>query len=362
MKRQIFKVLTLIFALVLVFALPMSAEEYLTGDMNGDGVVNTDDAIYLLRHVLNKEQYELACNHNLTAHEAKAPTCTEIGWEAYETCSRCSYTTYKESRALDHNYVDGICLRCKTPKTSTGLEYSLGYNNQYCYITGIGLCTDTALVIPNQIDGYIVNFIASSAFADCKQIESVIISDGVKSIGKLAFANCTSLKKVIIPDSITSADGGIFYGCIALEDVVLGKGIKELKHAEIRTTTNNVTTTKTHGMFEGCVALSKIEIPTTVIKIGKFAFANCSSIENIVIPESVNTIDESAFYKCISLNNITIPNSVNAIGDWSFAHCSSLETVILPDNLTEISEFLFEKCTSLKTIAIPAVHHLNLSP
>ena len=64
MKKQIFKVLTLIFALALVFVLPMSAEEYLTGDMNGDGVVNTDDAIYLLRHVLNKEQYELACNHN----------------------------------------------------------------------------------------------------------------------------------------------------------------------------------------------------------------------------------------------------------------------------------------------------------
>ena len=49
MKKQLFKVLTLIFVLALLFALPMSAEDYLTGDMNGDGVVNTDDAIYLLQ-------------------------------------------------------------------------------------------------------------------------------------------------------------------------------------------------------------------------------------------------------------------------------------------------------------------------
>ena len=71
MKKQIFKVLTLIFALALVFALPMSAEDYKTGDMNGDGVVNTDDAIYLLRHVLDNDKYQLACNHNFEYYEAK---------------------------------------------------------------------------------------------------------------------------------------------------------------------------------------------------------------------------------------------------------------------------------------------------
>ncbi len=35
-------------------------------------------------------------NHDLVHHEAKAATCTEIGWEAYDTCSRCDYTTYAE--------------------------------------------------------------------------------------------------------------------------------------------------------------------------------------------------------------------------------------------------------------------------
>ena len=43
-----------------------------------------------------------ALNHDLKQYAAKAPTCTEIGWDAYETCSRCDYTTRKELPALNH--------------------------------------------------------------------------------------------------------------------------------------------------------------------------------------------------------------------------------------------------------------------
>ena len=43
-------------------------------------------------------------NHALEQHAAKAPTCTEIGWNAYETCSRCNYTTYAELPA-QHDFV-----------------------------------------------------------------------------------------------------------------------------------------------------------------------------------------------------------------------------------------------------------------
>ena len=46
-----------------------------------------------------------ALNHALEQHEAQAPTCTEIGWDAYETCSRCDYTTYAELPALNHDLV-----------------------------------------------------------------------------------------------------------------------------------------------------------------------------------------------------------------------------------------------------------------
>ena len=45
---------------------------------------------------------ELPAQHDLKQHAAKAPTCTEKGWNAYETCSRCDYTTYAEQPALNH--------------------------------------------------------------------------------------------------------------------------------------------------------------------------------------------------------------------------------------------------------------------
>lgn len=46
-----------------------------------------------------------ALNHALVQHDAQAATCTEKGWNAYETCSRCDYTTYAELPALNHALV-----------------------------------------------------------------------------------------------------------------------------------------------------------------------------------------------------------------------------------------------------------------
>ena len=46
-----------------------------------------------------------ALGHDLIHHDAQAPACTEIGWDAYDTCSRCDYTTYVEKPALDHDLV-----------------------------------------------------------------------------------------------------------------------------------------------------------------------------------------------------------------------------------------------------------------
>lgn len=72
-----------------------------------------------------------ALNHDLVRHVAQAPTCTEKGW-AYDTCSRCNYTTYAEQPALNHDYqavtveptceADGYtiftCSRCKDSYTA----------------------------------------------------------------------------------------------------------------------------------------------------------------------------------------------------------------------------------------------------
>ena len=49
-----------------------------------------------------------ALKHKLVHHDAKAPTCTEIGWEEYDTCSRCDYTTKVEIPAAGHDYTEKV--------------------------------------------------------------------------------------------------------------------------------------------------------------------------------------------------------------------------------------------------------------
>ena len=49
-----------------------------------------------------------ALKHKLVHHDAKAPTCTETGWEEYDTCSRCDYTTKVEIPALEHDYTEKV--------------------------------------------------------------------------------------------------------------------------------------------------------------------------------------------------------------------------------------------------------------
>ena len=70
-------------------------------------------------------------NHDLVQHAAKAPTCTEIGWDAYEACSRCDYTTRKELPALKHDLVyykakDPTCTEpgCDAYETCSRCDYT----------------------------------------------------------------------------------------------------------------------------------------------------------------------------------------------------------------------------------------------
>ena len=62
-------------------------------------------------------ELKAALGHDLTEHAGKAPTCTEIGWEAYKTCSRCDYTTYEEIAATGHT--PGSAATCTEPQTCT---------------------------------------------------------------------------------------------------------------------------------------------------------------------------------------------------------------------------------------------------
>lgn len=79
-----------------------------------------------------------ATGHSLTHHAAKAATCTQPGWEAYDTCSKCSYSTYQALPALGHDYQaeviprtcekDGYtlhtCSRCQDSYTDSMIRHA----------------------------------------------------------------------------------------------------------------------------------------------------------------------------------------------------------------------------------------------
>ena len=88
-----------------------------------------------------------ALKHDLAQIPAKAATCTETGWNAYEKCSRCSYTTYVELPMSEHTYSSVVVK----PQFD-----SQGYTQYTCSVCGHSYkdnFTDPLTYLPGDIDG-----------------------------------------------------------------------------------------------------------------------------------------------------------------------------------------------------------------
>ncbi len=162
--------------------------------------------------------------------------------------------------------------------------------------------------------GTMKNYAYSPSAPWGNNIKTVVIEDGVTSIGDFAFHNCLSLTSITIPDSVINIGDYAFYNC---------------------------------------TFLTSITIPDSVTNIGEYAFDRCSSLTSIIIPDSVTSIGKSAFYKCDALTSVLIGDSVTYIGDYAFSECTSLESIAIPDNVTSIDHCAFYSCTSLSSITLP---------
>lgn len=97
----------------------------------------------------------------------------------------------------------------------------------------------------------------------------------------------------------------------------------------------------------------KIIIPSSVKKIGKYAFYECPLLEEIIIPEGVIEICQKAFFECSSLKEITIPKTVEKIDNYAFENCKSVENLIIPNHVSNFGKLIFKGFSSLKNITIP---------
>ena len=227
-----------------------------------------------------------------------------------------------------------------------------------------------AVVIPAQIPGAgTVTSLYTGAFNGCTNVTSVIIPNGVLSIGVGAFQGCTGLTNVTLADSVTSIGNEAFQGCTSLANVGIPSGVTSLGTGLFFACTSLVAITAdpqnpAFSSFNG-VLFDKSQstlvvypaglaggyaIPSSVTTIGVDAFATCGSLTSVVIPSGVLSIGAAAFQRCTGLASVVIPSSVTNIGPAPFGACSSLAAIMVdPQNpaYRSLNGVLFDKSLSL---------------
>lgn len=73
-----------------------------------------------------------------------------------------------------------------------------------------------------------MSVIATGAFAECVNLEDLVLPNSVKYIGNKAFAECSSLKKINLPNSIEVIEDEAFADCYALESVIIPDSVKSI--------------------------------------------------------------------------------------------------------------------------------------
>ncbi len=144
-------------------------------------------------------------------------------------------------------------------------------------------------------------------------IKSVVIGNGVTSIGDFAFAECSNLTSVTIADSVTSIGILAFVNCTSLTDITMPEGLTRISDE----------------MFWGCSSLTDIVLPDGVTSIDNRAFGDCDNLSGIAIPKSVTYIGERIFASCYSLDNIFYSGTEN---DWNEIDIDDYERDILSEH------------------------------
>ena len=205
--------------------------------------------------------------------------------------------------------------------------------------------------------------------------------DALEEYIEFADAN---VKAICIENWDTNHDGELSYSEAAavtkIGQVFKNSGITSFDELQYFTGLSSIG----NRAFDGCSALTSIEIPNSVTSLGYYAFHNCRGLTSIEIPNSVTFIESGAFSGCgltkiivapdnpvydsrdncnaiieTSTNtliagcmNTLIPNSVTSIGYDAFDGCSGLTSIMIPNSVTSINNYAFVGCSGLTNIIV----------
>lgn len=215
-------------------------------------------------------------------------------------------------------------------------------------------------------------------FSYATSVETVVIQDGVTSIGDSAFFGCDPMVSVTIPQTLTAIGRGAFEQCDALSTVSICD-LGSWCQIDFENSTSNpltlarqlrlngelvtsleipegITHIKPYA-FYGFKGLRSMTLGADVTHIGDFAFNQCTSLKNISFSESLESIGVAAFYKCTSLTEVLIPDGVESIGLSAFNHCTGLQTLLIPGSISSMGDSVFAYCTNLTSVAFAEGSH-----
>ena len=217
-------------------------------------------------------------------------------------------------------------------------------------------------------------------FANCLELEEVILPTNLQAIGAGVFYNTPKLKTLkytgytgeenILPATVTELGGYAFLNC-GLESLTAG-GLKSIyknafSESNLRAVDLSDSPLSTIDIFafRNTEKLRKVQLPSKLTKIGRAAFEN-SGIQELLLPETVTTI-ESAAFRNSSLTSINLSNVISYGAErwrasstygyiedgYIFENCKYLASVVLSKDLSMLVDGMFRNCNSLETFVIP---------
>lgn len=195
-----------------------------------------------------------------------------------------------------------------------------------------GLMFETRVKI--SFDDDVLPFNVSKAF------ETIRISKSIKFIHRKAFENMNSLNNIICEGNpLYYTEQETLFSHFPHEAVIASRSIRSIHFRELLIAIRPFA-------FEGCIFLTSVRIPSSVIKINKRAFANAVSLEKLKFGRfsQIEEIEDDAFFKT-KLSKIRLPSSLKRIGSFSFnTQCENQAVMFDHDsNLSKVGLCAFNR-------------------
>ena len=253
-----------------------------------------------------------------------------------------------------------------------GLIYTIGENNTAA-ITSASKSISGAVVIVNQVQlngkKYDVTSIGENAFYNCNSLATVIIGNGLLSIGNNAFSKYSLMKVIWLtntpPTGYTNAEGGInyvsnnafnfsnkvVYPFLSSHFVVDGIRYVPVSPSERTCDAIDCLYDESAENINIAETVTNKGFTLTVKKVNPYTCYGNKHIKNVKLSLK-GDIGNSAFYGCTGLKTGNVSNQ-GGIGGLAFGSCSALEIAELGQDVTSIGDFAFSGCSKLKSIVIP---------